>query len=82
MTKVTILGQEPKEEKKLKPIEFVKFLDYDFKFKKGALEPRFCDNIKLICLDYSDGFDLMFGFKEDKRAGTLYLGHFNDGVVE
>jgi len=82
-TKVIILGQEPKEEKKLKPIEFVKHLSFDLIcFEDPCNDPCDFENIELICENYDKGVDLMFAYNEDRNYGFLYAGHFNDGVVE
>lgn len=79
MTKVTVLGQEP-EQKKLKPIEFTHVLNSKKEFEDGCLAPNDWENIELI---YRDGlFDVMFAYDNDRNNGNLYLGHFNDGVVE
>lgn len=80
-TLVTILGQEPKKSKK-KPIEFIKECTYQNWVEANA-NPSDWENIELIALDYTDGLDLMFAYYDDDRSGgNLYLGHFNDGVVE
>jgi len=80
MTKVIILGEQP-EKKELKPIEFVKYLDSDFKFSSGCSKPQRFKNIELISKNYFIGYDLMFAFGEDRNQGILYLGHFNDGII-
>lgn len=80
MTKVTILGQEPKEVKKLKPIEFTENLTLAKEIDKNCLAPNRWENIELICAGGT--FDIMFAYNEDRNGGCLYLGHFNDGVVE
>ena len=80
MTKVIILGEQP-EKKELKPIEFVKYLDYHFEFSSGCSSPTLRENIELICKNYAAKFDLMFAYDEDRNNGVLYLGHFNDGIV-
>ena len=85
MTKVIILGQEPKEEKKLKPIYFQQFLkrSIDNGFCRECSDPKEWDNIELISLNYTeDGLDLMYAYDKRRNEGYLYLGHFNDGVVE
>lgn len=91
MTKVTILGQEPKEEKKLKEIEFIKVLKANDSGNLCVQSPNGklkWANIILICKNYHEsGYDLMFGWNSEnsltKGFGcTLFLGHFNDGVVE
>ena len=91
MTKVTILGSESKESKKLKPIEFVRY--YNIKMNEfrsndheNRLNPKDYKNIELISKGYDDqDLDLFFAYNEDRnewKNTNLYLGHFNDGVVE
>ena len=82
MTKVIILGQEP-EKKELKPIEFVKVLSYDdkFKFTTVYITTERWENIELICKNYQNTYDLMFAYDDNRHEGILFLGHFNDGVV-
>jgi hypothetical protein len=84
MTKVRDLTSQEGEEKKLKPIEFVmecprnEWSDCD-----SSLKPEDWENIELIAKDYYNNLDLMFAFDDEYRGeGILYLGHFNDGVVE
>lgn len=80
MTKVTILGQEPKEKKELKPIEFTESLTGSKNFEGGCVPPSDWANIELVCRYGS--FDIMFAYDDSRNNGCLYLGHFNDGVVE
>lgn len=82
MTKVIILGQEPKEEKKLKPIEFVKSLTSMLNIQNSFSSPKGYNHVELISRKYNSEYDLMFAYDEDRNKGNLYLGHFNDGVVE
>lgn len=82
-TKVIVLGQEPKEEKKLKPIEFKQvLLATKFMFKDTDAKPNEYENVELICKRYDGKMDLMFTYFNDRDEGVLFLGHFNDGVVE
>lgn len=82
MTKVIILGQVPNEEKK--PIEFLKEIDFDLQIIKPRNSPKEFKNIELIARkwDTDDLLDLMFAYDDDRICGYLYLGRFNDGVVE
>ena len=80
-TKVTILGQEP-ESKKLKPIEFI----YHINTETGNLEtpsrPSSWENIKLISKK-TEGLDIMIAWDDgDSSKHCLFLGRFNDGIVE
>lgn len=83
-TKVTIIDGEPKEEKK-KPIEFVKCIQPNV----GGISIEEADNapcewgyIELISKGDDLPYDTMFAHDGDMSNGVLYLGHFNDGVVE
>jgi hypothetical protein len=81
MTKVIIIGQQP-EKKELKPIVFVYFLSFRNGAEKTEVKPKSYENIELISKDFLGfGFDLMFSYFNDRNAGGLYLGHFNDGIV-
>lgn len=91
-TKIIVLGQEEKQQTK-KPIEFVKLISSNCKIDDIDLtcashKPSFYKNIELICLDYTnncDNYDLMFAYNDDRYSKTysvLFLGRFNDGVVE
>lgn len=82
MTKIVILGQEPKQEKKLKPIEFKSVLLGNLKFGEPLLKPIRFKYIELICLNYCCEHDLIFAYDENRSGGCFYVGHFNDGVVE
>ena len=62
MTKVTILGQEPKKKKELKPIEFVKFANTT---DEVYFTPSQFENITLIDGVNIDGFDLMMCWDND-----------------
>lgn len=84
MTKTIIIGDE---QQKKKPIEFHKFL---FLNDDGEIElidgfdtrPSDYLTIELISLKYSEDFDLMFAHRGNRSAGCLFLGKWNDGVVE
>jgi len=82
MTKVIDLTKEAKEEKVLKRIEFVSFLDDNCAIRETTLpngELKW-DKLYLLYRNYrGSGFDLMFALNEDFQC--LYLGHFNDGIV-
>lgn len=83
MTRVVILGEE-ESNKKLKPIEFHKVLCCDSTFSNcdGMIDPKAHKVIELISKKYSDSFDVMFAHDGRRQNGILYLGRFNDGVVE
>jgi hypothetical protein len=83
MTKVIILGQEP-EQKKPKRIEFVELIDHSKQFIGPRYTPKDFKNIELVAKnwDIAEILDLMFAYDDDRNNGFLFLGHFNDGVVE
>lgn len=77
MTKITVFGQE--EEKKLKPIEFVYFFD-DYGVKHAVdIQPQWENATLLTCGKY----DFIFAWDDyPQDDGCVYLGHWNDGVVD
>lgn len=84
-TKVTVLGEEPKE-KKLKPIELEGCLmhgcervNYD-SFGKDFLNPSNYKEIILVKRNY--GLKDVFLCKKHDGDEVIMFGHFNDGVVE
>ena len=89
MTKVIILGERQQEEKELKPIEVTHFINSltgtlgeVAKYSSSEILSDF-DFIELVCENYlADERSLMFAYnKGDRINGTLYIGHFNDGVI-
>lgn len=83
-TKVIILGQDaPKEAKK--PIEFKRIMNNHAEWKPAIVTPNVYQCIELISRNYADDLDLMFAYIENRNhpsMACLYLGHFNDGIVE
>lgn len=81
MTKTIIIGGE---QQKKKPIKFHKFLNEKggIEFVGGLSKPSDYLTIELISLKYGEDFDLMFAYRGDRSAGVLFLGKWNDGVVE
>lgn len=85
MTKVIILGQEPKEEKKLKPIQFTGFIHYlghrlCDSTAESMKDPSFFDEIRVIKREGNLEFDIFLCYKDGIRS--TYIGNLNDGVVE
>ena len=83
MTRTRVLFEEVKE-KKLKPIEFVKQVNIELSISAPSAKPKQWEEIILIRKGYTkDGLDLIFAYdKTDDFYRCLYLGHWNDGVVE
>ncbi len=81
-TKVIVIGK-PEKGKTKTAIEFQSFLDTTLQIDFGAYSPSHYKYIELICKDYALGFDLMFAYNDPnyRSCGVLYIGHFNDGVV-
>lgn len=77
-TKVTILGQQ---EPNVKKIEFVKLLKDDLEIKPTTQKPSDCKEVILLQRDYGRGLDLMFGIFEEQDTNCIFLGHFNSGTV-
>lgn len=93
MTKVTSLDPATDTKKELKPIVFLYYLNNFLMEADVAAEnilgahhtPAQFDNIQLICKDYLRGHDLMFAWNnapEERSHGYLFVGKFNDGIVE
>ena len=83
MTKIINLFGN-KEEKKGKPIEFIKFVDESSgeTATSNHVKPKDWDNVSLLCKS-GDGFDMMFAWdSDDPDTGCVYLGHWNDGIVD
>jgi hypothetical protein len=86
MTKVRDLTRPIEgEEKKLKPIEFLLTIDHiNNTVIKAHRKPETFDCIDRI-QNAEDNFfkmDLFAASDEGTKSTILYLGHFNDGVVE
>jgi len=83
MTTTIVIG-ENSTPKTLKPIVFEKYLRRTFEFDLGIVNPAIWKYIELITKNYSGGKDLMFAYDDplNRDAGYLYIGKWNDGVVE
>ena len=82
MTKVLLFGQEATESKHLKPIEFLKSLDGEFKFYKTSANPSHYNYVMLFESNYGgSGVDLILAW-DDIGNKIIFLGHWNDGVVQ
>ena len=81
-TQVIVIGK-PEKGKTKTAIEFQSFLNTNLNINFGAHSPSSYKYIELICKDYAHGFDLMFAYHDPngRSFGVLYIGHFNDGVV-
>lgn len=84
-TQVIVIGENAKE-KALKPIRCRYYLPAFREATHTEAEPKEYKFVELISRGYATGkvsrYDLMFAYNRDRNCGTLYLGEFNDGVVE
>jgi hypothetical protein len=91
-TQINIIGKHQQDKVKKIPIEFKYALNQVKSNYPDILRPtttredspKDYNFIDLICKNYLSGCDLMFAYNlADKRElGVLYIGYFNDGVVE
>ena len=82
MTTIKIM---PTQKINARRIEFVKYLDDNYNIRDSQSTPSCFSFIELIAENHYKGefyvYDLMFAYGLDRSKGTLFLGHFNDGVV-
>jgi len=88
MTKCIVLGATPKDVKK-KPIELLKIVDSisengEIQINQFRNDVSIWDNVELVCRKKGNySLDIIFAYDDHNRdMGRLYLGHWNDGVVE
>ena len=81
MTKVIDLTKEAKEEKVLKPTEFVTYLSKNGNTYQAKAKPNEYKNIEIVFRVYGDGLVLMLAYNDRKDLGNLYLGYINDEIV-
>lgn len=85
MTKCIVIGEEATK-KKSKHIEFVKAVTgrmSDVKYQTSVSEPHHFEYVELICPAFNSSFyDMMFAYDDNRKKGTIFLGHWNDGFVE
>lgn len=77
MRKVIIVGEEPKEEKALKPIEFTRYLDVRCGWIAPSREPKDCDKVVYLGKCSADG-DMFVAYRMGEI--NIYKGHLNDGA--
>lgn len=83
MTKVTILGKEPKE-KELKKIVFIKGVTLKIDDEDRLFEPvvKPYEYKKITCIkSFDESIHDLFICENDYGYNHIYLGHFNDGIV-
>jgi hypothetical protein len=83
MTKITVIGEAPKEEKKLKPIEFIGILQIDGNSISTSIgkKPNDFQEINVVKVK-SYNFDCICLAKSKSGNMNVYTANFNDGVAE
>jgi len=87
MTNLIVLGDQKNKSPK-KPIEFLSLISIigrdDVDVETASSNPCGWKNIELICKNYASNLDLLFAYNDaDRRSdGVLFIGRWNDGVVE
>lgn len=82
MTKIIIHGVEPKEEKKLKPIEFVRHTsDLGNHSNSPVFTPNEFKEINVFKRTGDDGLDLFVCYSHEGFR-SICFGNLNDGVIE
>lgn len=83
MTKITVIGEAPKEEKKLKPIELIGLVLINGKEIKAERLPTltiYNDVRVLKVMGYN--FDCILYCITHDGVTDIYTANFNDGVAE
>lgn len=90
MTKCIVLGEDNSVQPAKKPIEFVLYINDEKavnatrRATKPHNRPSDFGYIELVQkAEDSFNYDIMYAYESDRNnGGCLYLGHWNDGVVE
>ena len=81
MTKTSIFGKSEVKQEEKKPIEFVKFIDYD-EIVKAEANPIHFKNVVLLGRNFQGSdLDVIWAYHDEPNLGGLFLGYWNDGVV-
>ena len=86
-TKTIIVGKQSRRcPGKRIPIEFNRYISSNgkvFDVVDGGVLPSQYSHIELLVLDYGRGLDVMLAYNnpEYRYDGMIYLGKWNDGVV-
>lgn len=80
MTKVTVFGQEEGKGKEKKPIEFVHYLN-DLGLHNTTHKPSLYTDVCLLGEAAFSSLDLIMAWN-NQGDKFLYIGHWNDGVVD
>lgn len=83
MTKITVIGEAPKEEKKLKPIELIGCIhDHGRSINSNhSANPSLYKEIKVIKVKEYD-FDCICICVNEGGEEFIFTANFNDGVAE
>lgn len=84
MVNVSIFGHETNKQEK-KPIEFVQQINIDGKVCDSKNSPTNWNNVMLL-IDksvHNEDYDTMYAWDDcEPNGGTIYLGYWNDGIIE
>ena len=82
-TKCINLG-DPIRRRAVKPIEFIDCLSVLKTIRPNTQKPSDFKYVELISRHYAHDFDIMFAYQRPnlRQSGILFLGHWNDGIVE
>lgn len=83
MTKITVIGEAPKEEKKLKPIELIGLIMSNGKEIKAERLPTLTiyNDVRVLKVKGYE-FDCILYCIKKGVAADIYTANFNDGVAE
>jgi len=84
-TKCIVIGEDNQEKKEKKPIKFFREVILDFTPSYDFPLPLSLDykNIELIRrASLVNHYDVLFAYNDAREHGVLYLGHWNDGIIE
>lgn len=77
-----LIDTAPEQPKTKVPIVFHKNINTEnFKLRESTLLPKDWDNVVYL-MPTVNGYDLMLAFDDERGARGLFIGHWNDGVVE
>lgn len=83
MTKITVIGEAPKKEKKLKPIELIGLIMSNGKEIKAERLPTLTiyNDVRVLKVMGYD-FDCILYCKTTSGKTDIFTANFNDGVAE
>jgi len=80
MTNISVFGED-KDKQSKKPIEFVHWIDIDEGLSEAISEPNEYENICLLGRNSTNRYDFIMAWN-NTEGKDLFLGNWNDGIVE